>query len=486
MKNDKKKVYLDQKDNYNKNFGIVYRSSAIFYYKQNKNFNTVISFMNYWPIKRSIDIMMVASIRDMKGKLIHRERLSFDTGNVINYQPTIGDGNFEGSVELEAFAADNLMIPYIAIMVIYEAEESVSMVHAYTRTYSTHEIEEGKTITYGEEAGWVCRDTNDIHSYLILHNGISTQSKQKIKLWVTNYENITKEVVVEIPQLSSFETIKIYPQKYIKNFVEFLNGKVGSCAVSFELSGGFTRGMVCNETIDGKEMQVYHSNFNYGRHDPGLVEHKEAFFSFPYVENFDMQTVHMDAHAYNGRYKISNDKGDEFIYEPGKRLDIEMKSEVISNNPLDGGPLPARTNIVFSGYLKNSKCRLPMESARGFYHKGRPEKYNYWMVVALGKKYRSQLILQTISDLYGSIGDSTFTISLYQDDTHKVITKTFNSEDTIKFEKGIYIDELFPEVCNKKENAIGYLYMVPSTYGGHAGFSTIEAKNGSASIEHNF
>ena len=283
MNNGKKKVYLDQKDNYNKNFGIVYRSSAIFYYKHNKNFNTIISFMNYWPIKRSIDIMMVASIRDMKGKLIHRERLEFDKGNVINYQPTIGDGSFEGSIELEGFAADNLMIPYIAIMVIYEAEESVSMVHAYTRTYSTHEIEEGKTITYGEEAGWVSRDTSEIHSYLILHNGISSQSKQKIKLWVTNSENITKEAEIELPELGPFETIKIYPRQHINNFVEFLNGEFGSCAVSFELSGGFTRGMVCNETIDEKEMQVYHSNYNYGRHDPGLVEHKEAFFSFPYV-----------------------------------------------------------------------------------------------------------------------------------------------------------------------------------------------------------
>ena len=31
------------------------------------------------------------------------------------------------------------------MMVIYEAEDSVTMVHAYTRTYTIHEIEEGKT-----------------------------------------------------------------------------------------------------------------------------------------------------------------------------------------------------------------------------------------------------------------------------------------------------------------------------------------------------
>ena len=163
-----------------------------------------------------------------------------------------------------------------------------------------------------------------------------------------------------------------------------------------------------------------------------------------------------------------------------------MKAEVIINEPLDGGILPARTNIVFSGYLKNRKCRLSMESARGFYHQGRPKKFHYWMVVALGKKYRSQLILQTISDLYGPIGDSAIKISLYQEDTHEVITKTFEPEETLSFAKGVYVDELFPQYCNKNENSIGYLYMNPTTYMGHAGFSTIEAKNGSASIEHNF
>ena len=51
------------------------------------------------------------------------------------------------------------------MLVIYESEESVSMVHGYTRTYSHHEIEEEKTISIGEEAGLVVRDNNEIRSF---------------------------------------------------------------------------------------------------------------------------------------------------------------------------------------------------------------------------------------------------------------------------------------------------------------------------------
>ena len=64
-----------------------------------------------------------------------------------------------------------------------------------------------------------------------------------------------------------------------------------------------------------------------------------------------MQTVHMDAHAFNGKFNISNYNGDSYSYEPGKRLDISMKSEVLKNEPLNGSILPARTNIVFSGFF---------------------------------------------------------------------------------------------------------------------------------------
>ena len=81
------KVHINQSDNYNKNFGIAYRSSTIFYFKKNKNFSTLINFMDYWKVKKSIKVMIIASLRDLDGKLIFRERLFFESGNVINYSP---------------------------------------------------------------------------------------------------------------------------------------------------------------------------------------------------------------------------------------------------------------------------------------------------------------------------------------------------------------------------------------------------------------
>ena len=478
------KTHINQADNYKKNFGIAYRSSTIFYFKKSKNFSTLVNFMDYWTIKKSIKVMIIASLRDLKGKLILRERLNFDEGHVINYSPKIDDVEFEGSLEMEAIANDNLGIPFAAMLVIYTAENSVSMVHGYTRTYTTHELEEGRVIESGEEAGLVCRDTKDIRSFVIGHNGISIQKKQTIKLWVSNSDGETLETEFELKELNPFETFKIYPADHFDNLVKFLKGSPGNAAITYRLSGSFTRLVVGNETIKKDEFQVLHSNFNYSRHDPGYVGNEKGFYSYPFTKYHEKQITHVDPFCAKGNFEITSNN-QKINFSPYKRIDIPMEGEVLEIKRTDGD-LPARINIVFSGFLKNAKCKLPMESARGFYHSKRPPKFRLWMAASIGRKYRSKAIIHSLTDLYGSIGDSQLEITLYRENTFETISKTFDKEELERFKDGVYVDEIFPEVSNKKDNEICQLFIKSSSYGGHQAYTTIEAKNGSASIEHNY
>ena len=102
------------------------------------------------------------------------------------------------------------------------------------------------------------------------------------------------------------------------------------------------------------------------------------------------------------------------------------------------------------------------------------------------KKYRSQIIIHSLTDLYGPVEDSKLEIILYKEDTFETITKFFGAKEIEKFQEGFYVDELFPEVSNKKENEICQLWVQSASYGGHQAYTTLEAKNGSASIEHNY
>ena len=109
-----------------------------------------------------------------------------------------------------------------------------------------------------------------------------------------------------------------------------------------------------------------------------------------------------------------------------------------------------------------------------------------WMVAALGKNYRSTLFVHSVSDLYGEVKNSVLSIKLFREIGFEPIEKKFTFDQLKELEKGKYVDEIFPEVSNINKNEIGQLWCQASQYGGHQGFTTIEASNGSASIEHNY
>ena len=131
---------INQKDNYNKNFGFCLRSSSIFYIPP-KPFRTSIILSDYWKFKNDIDVFILINYREISGNLIKRESIKFEGENVIQLEIP---EDITGSCEIEAFANKDLKIPYSAIMAVYESDNSISMVHSYSRVYSQIELEDKK------------------------------------------------------------------------------------------------------------------------------------------------------------------------------------------------------------------------------------------------------------------------------------------------------------------------------------------------------
>ena len=222
---------ISQQDNYAANFGIVLRSSAIFYYRYGQNCKTTLSFMDYWRVKNNLDITIVASVRGLDGTLLLREQLSFDSGTVCNYRPRPNDAEaFEGSIEIEAFGITNLRIPYAAVMAIYESPASVSMVHSYGRVYSAHEIEEERIIAAGEESCWTLRDTASVRSFAVFHNGANEQPAQQVTLKIRRgRDNDVRAAIIPLPAMAPFATQIIRPADYVNDLAGFLWRCPGRC-----------------------------------------------------------------------------------------------------------------------------------------------------------------------------------------------------------------------------------------------------------------
>lgn len=476
--NLQKKTIISQADNYAANFGEVLRSSAIFWVKNDENIKTTISFINYWKYKNSIDVRVVLNLRSIMGELVNRKTIDFKNQSVCNYSPP---ENFEGSIEIEAFSIANMRIPYAAIMAVYESSESISMVHSYARAYSQHEIEDKRTISNGEESCWTLREDTRMTSFSVVHNGPTKQESQMVKMAVRNWKGEVQFTNFFLPELQPYQTIIFEPRDYFKNLSEFLEGQAGNSRISFKLNGGFSR-MLCGiKSIDGSQLQVTHSNFDYSVHDTDTINDGilQAYMRTPSLLGEFQPEVVVYPDTFKGVYSSEyNGNIEKFSTGEIHRIlfdDIHGKNIKFSR---EDNLLPTR--IVTALRLNSQKSKIPAECSLGVIHHKRPKKNFHWMLVS--SKFNSQISWVDFEEVYGGCPDNAeFVFKLYAPNEIQGIEKTLKKSElpvnnTIRlsaiFDKSFFVDD--------------YCYLtIWCSYGGLMIFSTLE-KSDSVTIEHSF
>jgi hypothetical protein len=479
---ESRKLKISQKDNYSGNFGHIYRSSAIFYYKQSATFNTTISLMDYWKPKRNLEVYILISRRGMDGKLMERKEYKFEKGNVINFNELKGK-DFEGSVEFEVISNTNMVIPYSAIMVIYENENSISMTHSYGRVYSPHEIEENRTIMIGEESCWSVRDSIKVKSFAVFHNGAEKQTSQNIKLEVLNHKGETKIYNHHVKSLNPYATLRIIPQDIIGNeLISFLDGEAGNISLSFDLNGAFTRMLVGNET--STETQITHSNFNYSKHETDNIGTGTAHMQIPPAGFTDCEVI-VYPHCSQGEYILKQNNELVREFNSGERVSHSIQEGLLTITRKDG-LLPSRIVTALSAKPATDNAELPYEVSLGIIHKNRPMKSTHWGVVATDSNYESRIFVVPLESVYGINPDTSLTINLYLEETKEVLSRILTCEELKIADQGLYVSQLFPQLKDKNLGKFGYYYFRSETYGGFMVYSSIESEKGSLTLEHSF
>ena len=472
------KTLISQAANYAGLFGEVLRSSAIFWVKNDDHLRTTISFSNYWKYKNFIDVQVLINLRNLMGQIISRKVVKFDDSNVCNYLPP---DDFEGSVEVEVFSIKNLRIPYAAIMAVYESSESISMVHSYARAYSQHEIEDGQTISNGEESCWTLRDDSQISSFSVIHNGPYKQESQRIKLSVRNWKGKEEITQVDLPEMLPFQTIIIEPKKYFHGLKDFLDCQPGNARISFKLNGGFSR-MLCGvKSNDDRQLQVTHSNFDCSTHDTDTIKNGVllAYMRTPSVSGEFQKEIIVYPDTYKGNY-LSEYQGEIRKFSTGEihKLTFSDNEGKLVKFSREDNILPTR--IVTALRLNSKKSIIPAECSLGVVHHKRPKKNFHWMLVS--GKFNSQICWVDFQELYGGCPENAkFVFKLYTPNYSREFVKNFVKSD-LSAKNAILILDIF----DKKILADEYCYLtIWCSYGGLMIYSTLEKSN-SITIEHSF
>ena len=478
IQTNSKKTLISQADNYAGNFGEVFRSSAIFWAKNDDQLRTTISVSNYWKYKNFTDVRALINLRNLEGKLINRTVIDFEKSSVCNY--SLPD-NFEGSVEIEAFSNKNIRIPYAAIMAVYESVKSVTMVHSYARAYSQHEIEDKRTISNGEESCWTIRDDVIRASFAVVHNGANKQKSQRVKLSVRNWLGNEQTIEIELPELLPFQTIIFEPRNYLKNLSEFLEGQPGNARISFKLNGGFSR-MLCGiKTVDNNHLQVTHSNFDYSTHGTDIIKDGVllAYMRTPNVLGAFQQEIVVYPDTDKGEY-VSECDGVVKFFSTGEihRLSFNCTEEKLVQFSRTDNILPTR--IVTALRLNSKASIIPAECSLGVVLHNRPKKNFHWMLVS--NKFNSQICWVDFKEVYGGCpNDAKFIFTRYTSKDKTELVRSFRRQE-LPSNGVMHLSSIF----DSAELPEDYLYVsIWCSYGGMMFFSTLEKLN-SITIEHSF
>lgn len=468
-------------------YGIVNRSSAIFYFIKNKKIKTIISFMNYWFVKRQLQINGFINIRKMNGELYTTKEINFDSNNVYNYAGADLENDFEGSVEVEILSQKNLFIPYAAVMAIYKTEKSISMTHSYSRAYSEKEINEENTITNGAEGCWVLRDNEKVQSFCVFHNGNKELINSEIKINLTNHAGVNKFKKITFEKIKPFQTIKLYLNKYIDDLNSFLEGKEGSGTIEYNLGNSFTRMLIGNETLDEKEIQTAHSNFDYSKKDPGQLESNgtKALMLLPDFGIGNEKVIIYPNYA-PGHYTLSNTEIKLEIGNKHRKLHFFKCNNSFLEINRDDKKLPNRFVTGFECSLNNGNI-LPVEVSRGVRHINEPPKRFWWGPCCSDIMGGSKILITSYRQFCELIPEECKALfTFYSAKTKKTIKKEYFKFPVDKFYKGLSPEEIVGFSLDDFFGAqIGYFTFF-SEFNSFDVLTMIKGNKGSLSLEHCF
>jgi hypothetical protein len=471
------------RDNVSNRHGEVFRSSSIFYIPPSEKVKTTISILNYWRLKRDIDVAIIASVRGMDGVLIDRCRLRFKDGQVINFCPAV-QSKFEGSVEIEVFASENLVIPYAAIIAWYETKMGLSLVHSYSRAYSNHEIEEGRSLDLGREGCWSIFDDDATRSFAIVHNGAVKVSEQRVVLRVIN--NIGEIAVAEwlLPPLNPFQSIRIEPSRHIDGLVSFLDGQMGQAEIDFTLGGSFSRMLVGNERLDQSDLQVTHSNFNYTLQSTDMAgSDAVGWMLVPDISPLDVEVV-IYPQSVRGAYSVEDDLGARRTFTNGQFKTFTPQTPTSLRFESATGDFPTR--LVTALRIRGIGDRLSCECSLGVLTNLQPPKRYWWGPLRCDDDATSILIVHDLPQIFGPIPHgSELILKIYsatQMGSHQIV---LSGTQISTLARGVVISDIWLDARKFLGGEPGY-YTIFCEYGGLTVYTLTKNHAGSISLEHGF
>lgn len=248
----------------------VFRSSAIFPIFHLAEIRTRIAFLGYWMIKRGVpEIQAVVTLRTAQGKTLNRKTERITEAKAYRYEAAdllaesgIGaDGEFIGSLEIEFFAARDLVFPYPAVVVQYYGPAFGTIVHTAQRVFNDAEDRDANLESMVPEAGFNIYADDDREPFFAFVNGCDEVRGGEVEMKFFNARGETQAHTIPVSMLAPYQTMIVYPDRHM-DLQSFLGGEPGTAQIRFDVSWVFPRIVAGNMQRSRQGLSVTHTYYD--------------------------------------------------------------------------------------------------------------------------------------------------------------------------------------------------------------------------------
>ncbi|MEM1282758.1 MAG: hypothetical protein AAGG81_04315 [Chlamydiota bacterium] len=248
----------------------VFRASAIFPAIHRKRIHTRLIFLSYWLLKRSLqEITCLVTLRCQEGRVVHRTMETINDPRsyrveLVDLIISCGldvDNIFVGSLEIEFFSSKPLVYPFPAVTVNYYGPDCSTFVHTAQRIYNDYEDMMTNSQQHVPEAGFNIHVNPNTEPLIGLINGPVDDHQVSLDFEFINSDNEVLKHEFILGALAPYETQMIYPAREL-DLNTFLQGRVGTMKVSFDIPWIFPRLIVGNVRDKPISMSITHSYYD--------------------------------------------------------------------------------------------------------------------------------------------------------------------------------------------------------------------------------
>lgn len=276
----------------------IFRASAIFLAIVRPDFDTVITFMNYWREKNHISsVSALLTLRNAEGEKVLRQFFPIeDFVYEFSAAKLLGLSDFCGSIEVEFFSSEDLKYPFPAVDVYYVTPMGVSFVHSSQRIFNDIEDMDRGALHNPQQSCFDVLLNREYSAFITLLNGPRKVENASADLTLYNHAGEIKACDVPLGNLPAHGAKIIYFDQ-IPGIENFFGERPGFCKADFKTFGIFNR-VVCGNTRRDRAFKTLTHSFydcsphaDYFRKSETPPGQYHAFYSCTLVRDLETEII---------------------------------------------------------------------------------------------------------------------------------------------------------------------------------------------------